>query len=262
MTRAALPLLILLAAARAAAGDAAGLQDAFAAAAEAAAPAVVAVAAGGTGSGAPPPFGEPGDLFGGFVSGAEEPAGGKPAGRSFPRSGSGLIISADGHILTNEHVSVPGAAVFVTLPGGAAKRLKAEVIGADKSADLALIKVHSAEPLPFVRLGASAPPRAGDWAIALGNALGMEGTVTVGVVSAPRRVLKAPGGAVREAVQTDAAINPGNSGGPLLNLKGEVIGINAASYAPAGAYPGIGFAIPADKAKDFADRLLKRAEKE
>ncbi len=84
----------------------------------------------------------------------------------------------------------------------------------------------------------------------------MEGSLTVGVVSSPRRVLRSPGGASREAIQTDAAINPGNSGGPLLNLKGEVIGINAASYAPAGAYPGIGFAVPAAKAKSFADGLL------
>ncbi|MDT8286914.1 MAG: trypsin-like peptidase domain-containing protein [Elusimicrobiales bacterium] len=262
MNRAALPLLILMIASPAAAADAAGLQEAFAAVAQAAAPAVVSVRSGESGEKYPPPFGEPEDLFGGFVSpGAAKPsAGGAAPARLFPRAGTGLLISADGHILTSGHITAPGTPVFVTLPGEPAKELEAEVLGTDKTADLALLKIQAAGPLPFLRLGAREEPRAGDWAIALGNSLGMEGSVTVGVVSAPRRILKAPGGADREAVQTDAAINPGNSGGPLLNLKGEVIGLNAASYAPAGAYPGIGFAVPAATAKSFVSGLLKRAE--
>lgn len=201
------------------------------------------------------PFGEPDDLLGGFLSaaeGAEKPG---PSSPAYPRAGSGLVIDPAGYILTNEHVVRGSTRVFVSFHG-AGRNAEAAVVGADRKSDLALLKVRADKPLPFLRLAGAAPLRAGDWAIALGNALGMEGSVTVGVVSAPLRRLKSPDGGYREAVQTDAAINPGNSGGPLLNLKGEVIGINAASYAPAGAYPGIGFAVPAGIANDFADGLL------
>ncbi len=260
MRRALLALPLLFAAAPAAAG-AAALQEAFAAAAASAGPAVVSVYAGDPSSSGEPPFGEPDDLFGQSVLGRDRSSAvpGKTA-PAYPRSGSGLLIDAAGYILTNEHVVRGSTAPAVTLPGSGGREFRAEVIGSDKDADLALLKISAGWPLPFVRLGAAAPPRAGDWAIALGNALGMENSVTVGVVSAPLRRLKAPGGGYRTAIQTDAAINPGNSGGPLLNIKGEVIGVNAASYAPAGAYPGIGFAIPAGNAKYFADGFLKRAK--
>lgn len=255
MKYAVLALLLPFAAAPAAAAGAAALQDAFAAAAAKAAPAVVSVSARGT---ADAPFGEPEDLLGGFLSAAESPAKPGPAAPAYPRSGSGLIVSPDGCILTNEHIVRGSTSVLVSFHGGGTA--EAAVTGSDRAADLALLKVRADEPLPFLPLSGAAVPRAGDWAIALGNALGMEGSLTVGVVSAPSRRLKAPGGVRREAVQTDAAINPGNSGGPLLNLKGEVIGINAASYSSAGAYPGIGFAVPARTAKAFVDRLLERAE--
>ncbi|HOI42121.1 MAG TPA: trypsin-like peptidase domain-containing protein [Elusimicrobiales bacterium] len=248
-----LPLALLLACpASAAGGGAAELQEAFAAAAAGAAPAVVSVSAHGSPDA---PFGEPEDLLGGFLSAAESPAGPGPSSPAYPRSGSGLIIDPAGYILTNEHVVRGSTAVLVSFPGGA-RNTEAAVVGSDRTADLALLKVRTDKPLPFLPLSGAARPRAGDWAIALGNALGMEGSVTVGVVSAPSRRLKAPAAGYREALQTDAAINPGNSGGPLLNLKGEVIGINAAGYAPDGAYPGIGFAIPAAKAKAFSDGLL------
>ncbi len=256
MKYAVLTLLLPFAAAPAAAAGAAELQDAFAAAAAKAAPAVVAVS--GPGNGADAPFGEPEDLLGGFLSAAELPAGPGPTPPAYPRSGSGLIIDPAGYILTNEHVVRGSTSVVVSLADGS--RAEAAVIGADQAADLALLKAKTDAPLPFLALSGAARPRAGDWALALGNALGMEGSVTVGVVSAPLRKLKGPDGVRREAIQTDAAINPGNSGGPLLNLKGEVIGINASAYAPSGAYPGIGFAIPAAKAKDFADGLLERAK--
>ncbi|MEW5907122.1 MAG: trypsin-like peptidase domain-containing protein [Elusimicrobiota bacterium] len=258
MRRALLALPLFCPAPPGAAG-AAALQEDFAAAAAAAAPAVVSVYAGAPASSGEPPFGEPDDLFGQSVlgrdSGSAVPGKAAPA---YPRSGSGLLIDPAGYILTNEHVVRGSTSPSVTLPGG--REFRAEVVGSDRDADLALLKVSAGGPLPFLRPGAAAAPRAGDWAIALGNALGMEGSVTVGVVSSPRRILRSAGGTAREAIQTDAAINPGNSGGPLLNLKGEVIGISAASYAPAGAYPGIGFAIPAGTAKAFVDRLLKRSE--
>lgn len=262
MTPAALLLPLALAAAPAAAAGAADLQEAFAAAAAAVGPAVVSVSVHSSEKIPQPPFGEPDDMFGQSVLGREDAAAvpGGPSPRAYPRSGSGLLIDPAGYILTNEHVVRDSTAPAVTLAGYPGREFISEVVGTDRDADLALLKISSDEPLPFTRLGAAAAPRAGDWAIALGNALGMEGSLTVGVVSSPLRTLKADSGTVRKAIQTDAAINPGNSGGPLLNLKGEVIGINAASYAPAGAYPGIGFAIPAAKAKSFADGLLKRAK--
>ncbi|PKM97402.1 MAG: hypothetical protein CVU79_08480 [Elusimicrobia bacterium HGW-Elusimicrobia-3] len=256
MKGALLTLLLRLAAAPAAAADAAGLQETFAAVAGSAAPAVVSVYSGGPAAAARPPFGEPDDLFGQSLLGREQAAAvpGKIPPAAYHRSGSGLLVDPAGYILTNEHVVRGSTAPVVVLAGDPGREFPAEVIGSDRDKDLALLKISAGGPLPFMRLGYSIPPRAGDWAIALGNALGMEGSITVGVVSSPRRVLKSPGGAAREALQTDAAINPGNSGGPLLNLKGEVIGLNAASYAPAGPYPGIGFAIPASAASAFLQK--------
>jgi serine protease Do len=124
---------------------------------------------------------------------------------------------------------------------------KAKVIGVDDKTDLALIKINATHSLPFVPLGVSANLQVGDWVLAIGNPFGLEETVTAGIVSAKGRIIGA--GAYDDFIQTDASINPGNSGGPLLNLHGEVIGINSAIFSQSGGNIGIGFAVPSDLAK-------------
>ena len=176
--------------------------------------------------------------------------------------GSGFIIDDDGHILTNEHVIRGADEIEVTLADG--RKLKGVVKGFDTAADLALLKVE-AEDLPTITMGDSERVRTGEWTLAIGNpfAFGVftnnpMPTVTVGVVSAVHRTLSRAGIAGRyygDLIQTDAAINPGNSGGPLVNLAGEVIGINAAIISPSGASAGIGFAIPVNRAKDILPYL-------
>lgn len=176
--------------------------------------------------------------------------------------GSGFIIDDEGHILTNEHVIRGADEIEVTLADG--RKFNGTVKGADSTADLALVKIE-AQDLPRVRLGDSESVRTGEWMLAIGNpfAFGVFAnnpmpTVTVGVVSAVHRTLSRAGLGGRyygDLIQTDAAINPGNSGGPLVNLNGEVIGINAAIISPSGASAGIGFAIPVNRAKDVLPYL-------
>jgi len=172
-----------------------------------------------------------------------------------PSSGSGFIIDESGHILTNNHVVRDAAEITVTLNDH--RKFKARVVGSDPGTDVAIIKISGAGNLPVVPLGDSDEIRIGDWAIAIGNALGeLDGTLTVGVISAKGRSnLAIQGGApsYQNFIQTDASINFGNSGGPLLNIRGEAIGINTA-VNPSGE--GIGFAIPINLARSISKQLI------
>ncbi len=165
--------------------------------------------------------------------------------------GSGFIIDKDGFILTNNHVVDNADEIKVKLADG--RELKAKVVGRDKKTDLALIKISSLfKNLPTLSLGDSSKIRTGDWVLAVGNPFGLEHTVTQGIISATGRVIGS--GPYDNFLQTDAPINPGNSGGPLVNLKGEVIGINTAIIASG---QGIGFAIPSNMASTIVSQLKK-----
>ncbi len=168
--------------------------------------------------------------------------------------GSGFIYNPDGTILTNAHVVDNADRVTVTLKDG--RRFEGEVRGVDEVTDLAVVKISSSDRLPVAPLGNSDQIQVGDWAIAVGNPLGLDNTVTLGIVSTLNRSSAAVGIPDKRVdfIQTDAAINPGNSGGPLLNGTGEVIGINTAIRANA---MGIGFAIPINKAKEISARLVR-----
>lgn len=167
--------------------------------------------------------------------------------------GSGFIIDSNGMILTNAHVVSGADSVTVTLKDG--RKLKGEVKGVDEPSDLAVVKINGKD-LPVATLGNSQDLKVGDWAIAVGNPLGLDNTVTLGIISTLNRSSAQVGIPDKrlDFIQTDAAINPGNSGGPLLNEQGEVIGINTAIRADA---QGIGFAIPIDKAKLIKDALVR-----
>ncbi|WP_051275837.1 trypsin-like peptidase domain-containing protein [Desulfovirgula thermocuniculi] len=165
--------------------------------------------------------------------------------------GSGFIISPDGYILTNEHVIDGAQRVEVTIIGYE-RPVPARVVGYDYDLDLAVLKVDVAGELPVLSLGDSDQIRVGSWVVAIGNPYGLDHTVTVGVVSAKGRPVQVENRTYKNLLQTDAAINPGNSGGPLLNLRGEVIGMNTAVAAQA---EGIGFAIPANTIKEVLPRL-------
>ena len=170
--------------------------------------------------------------------------------------GSGFIISSDGYILTNQHVVDGAQQVKVTIVG-IDKPLSAKVVGADSSLDLAILKVDAGKPLPYLALGDANQVRVGDWAIAIGNPDGLDHTVTVGVISAKGRPIDVQNRHYENLLQTDASINPGNSGGPLLNLKGEVIGINTAVNAGA---QGIGFAIPSSTVQPVLKDLMTKGK--
>ncbi|MFH1245641.1 MAG: trypsin-like peptidase domain-containing protein, partial [Candidatus Omnitrophota bacterium] len=174
--------------------------------------------------------------------------------------GSGFIIDAEGYILTNQHVVQDADKITVTLPDG--RNCAAELKGSDMRSDLAVIKIE-AQNLPVLKLGDSDGVRIGQWAIALGNPYGFavgsaEPTVTVGIISALNRSLPQmyQSRNYTDLIQTDAAINPGNSGGPLVNIKGEAIGINVAIFTTSGGNVGIGFAIPINDAKQILTRLI------
>jgi serine protease Do len=165
--------------------------------------------------------------------------------------GSGFITRSDGLILTNAHVVDQANRVSITLKDG--RQFEGRVIGEDRQADVAVVKIQAAN-LPTVALGNSAQLRPGEWAIAIGNPLGLDNTVTVGIISATDRSGRSFGTPTRQGyIQTDAAINPGNSGGPLLNQRGQVIGINTAIIRGA---QGIGFAIPIDLAQQIARQIV------
>lgn len=178
-----------------------------------------------------------------------------PAPRQAEGMGSGFIISKDGYILTNEHVIDGASEIYVTIIGYD-KEIEAKVIGSDYDLDLALLKVNTNKDLPFLPLGNSDQIRVGNWVIAIGNPYGLDHTVTTGVISAKGRPISIQDRNYENLLQTDASINPGNSGGPLLNLNGEVVGINTAINAQA---QGIGFAIPTSTVKRVMDDLKNKA---
>jgi len=180
--------------------------------------------------------------------------------------GSGIIVKSDGLILTNYHVVHGASGIQVTLQDG--RKFAADVLGKDIRSDLAVIKIQ-ADNLPAAELGDSSLLKAGQWVMAIGNPFGYllkdnQATLTVGVISAThRRLIDLGFGAgpyYFDLIQTDAAINPGNSGGPLVNLKGQVIGINMAIFSTSGSFTGLGFAIPSDVAKNVLNTLMEGEE--
>jgi putative serine protease PepD len=173
-------------------------------------------------------------------------------------TGSGLIVDDRGYILTNNHVVENADSLDVTLADQS--KVPAKLVGRDASNDLAVIRINvPREKLTPLRLGDSAQLQVGQMAIAIGNPFGLDRTITRGVVSALGRSLQSDTGRqIRNVIQTDAAINPGNSGGPLLNSRGEVIGINTAIFTPSGGSIGIGFAIPINTAKKLLPQLIAR----
>lgn len=187
-----------------------------------------------------------------FGDGLEE----APQGREERGTGSGFVISDDGLVVTNAHVIDRADTVTVTLRDG--REFPGKVLGTDPLTDLAVIRID-AKQLPVARLGNSDQLRPGEWAIAIGNPLGLDNTVTAGIISATGRTSADVGIPDKRVgfIQTDAAINPGNSGGPLLNQRGEVIGVNTAIRAQA---QGLGFAIPINKAQQVAQELVKKGK--
>lgn len=201
-----------------------------------------------------------GTPFGQFFN-RRQPNNNGPQTREATSLGSGFIVSADGYVVTNNHVVSPDARarleeVTVTLPDGT--EYPAELVGTDPQSDLAVLKIDRSEPFPFVRFGNSAEARVGDWVIAIGNPFGLGGTVTSGIVSSVLRNVGS--GAYDRFIQTDAAINRGNSGGPLFDMQGNVIGINNAILSPSGGSVGIGLAIPAEVAAPIVNQLIAGEE--
>lgn len=168
--------------------------------------------------------------------------------------GSGFIIDPAGFIVTNNHVIANVDEIYIKLPDD--RELIAKLIGADKKTDLALLKIESDTPLPFVKFGDSSKARVGDWIVAIGNPFGRLGsTVTAGIISSKGRDIDNMNGGVDGFIQTDAAIHSGNSGGPMFSTNGEVIGVSSAILAPTGINIGIGFAIPSNTAKSIIEQL-------
>jgi serine protease Do len=188
------------------------------------------------------------DFFGGMR---------RPGSQEARSLGSGFIISADGYIVTNNHVITANGrgrveAITVTMPNG--DEYPAKLIGGDAASDLAVLKINPAKQLPFVSFGDSRDVKVGDWVIAIGNPFGLGGTVTAGIISAVYRNT-GTGRAYDRYLQTDASINRGNSGGPMFDMRGQVIGINNAIFSPTGGNIGIGFAIPAEIAAPIVEKL-------
>ncbi|EXI78241.1 MAG: putative periplasmic serine endoprotease DegP-like precursor [Candidatus Accumulibacter appositus] len=180
--------------------------------------------------------------------GVPMPEGGTPA----RGMGSGFIVSADGLILTNAHVVSEADEVTVKLTDK--REFKAKVVGLDKLTDIAVLRI-AANNLPVVRLASPGSAQVGEWVLAIGSPFGFENSVTAGIVSAKGRSLASD--SYVPFIQTDVAVNPGNSGGPLINLNGEVIGINSQIYSRNGGYQGVSFAIPIDVAMNIQEQLLK-----
>ena len=198
-------------------------------------------------------------FFGGAMPQAPAPGGkGTPRGRRQAPSdepiqrgvGSGFILSADGYVMTNAHVVEGADEVFVTLTDK--REFKAKVLGADARTDVAVLKIQG-DKLPFLIMGDSDKIRVGEWVIAIGSPFNLENTVTAGIISAKQRDT----GDYLALIQSDVAVNPGNSGGPLINMRGEVIGINSQIATLSGAYNGISFAVPIDEAIRVSEQLKK-----
>ncbi|WP_431511934.1 DegQ family serine endoprotease [Variovorax sp. DAIF25] len=173
----------------------------------------------------------------------------QPQEEERPRGvGSGFILTADGYVMTNAHVVEDASEVMVTLPDK--REFKARIVGADKRTDVAVVKIE-ATGLPAVKVGDISKLRVGEWVMAIGSPFGLENTVTAGIVSAKQRDT----GEYLPFIQTDVAINPGNSGGPLINMRGEVVGINSQIYSRSGGFMGISFSIPIDEAIRVSEQL-------
>jgi serine protease Do len=179
--------------------------------------------------------------------------------------GSGFIVDPKGYIITNYHVVEKADKIYVKLstdPDNSDEGRPARVIGTDKATDLAVIKIETSTPLPTVKLGNSDTAQVGDWVEAIGSPFALSQTVTAGIISAKNRTIQpGPSGQFQHFIQTDAAINPGNSGGPLLNMNGEVIGVNTAIFTQSAGYQGIGFAMPSKTVVDIYNDLIGSSHK-
>jgi serine protease Do len=206
------------------------------------------------------------DFFNRFFGGQmPTPEGGDEAGQVRESLGSGFIVDSKGYIITNNHVVEKADKIYVKLstdPDNQDKGRPARVIGVDKATDLAVIKIDTSTPLPTVKLGNSDNAQVGDWVEAIGSPFALSQTVTAGIISAKNRTIDpSAGGQFQHFIQTDAAINPGNSGGPLLNMNGEVIGVNTAIYTQSGGYQGLGFAMPANTVVQVYNDLISPSHK-
>lgn len=231
-----------------------GVGDSFAPLAKEVTPAVVNIAVTRDVPAAEAPSASPGSPWEEFMRrfGAI-PERGTPQARRAMGLGSGFVIDPAGYVVTNNHVVGDASDIAVTFTDG--KQLKARLIGRDDKTDLALIKVESQEPLPYVQWGDSNELQVGDWVLAVGNPFGLSGTVTAGIVSARGRDIQS--GPFDDFIQLDAPINQGNSGGPSFDMGGRVIGVNTAIYSPNGGSVGIGFAIPSAVAQPVIDELRR-----
>jgi serine protease Do len=183
-----------------------------------------------------------------------EPRGPKKYQRELHGLGTGMIIDANGNILTNHHVAGGATKIEVSLSDG--RKYPGKLVGSDSKTDLAVVRITAKESFPYVRFGDSDRMEVGEWVIAIGHPRGLDQTVTQGIISAKHRRGITDPTSYQDFLQTDAAINPGNSGGPLLNLYGEVIGVNTAIASQSGGSEGIGFAIPSNMAIHVAKRII------
>jgi serine protease Do len=205
------------------------------------------------------------DFFNRFFGGQMPDQEGGDDGQVRESLGSGFIVDPKGYIITNYHVIEKADKIYVKLstdPDTQDLGRPARVIGTDKATDLAVIKIDTSTPLPTVKLGNSDTADVGDWVEAIGSPFALSQTVTAGIISAKHRTIDggAPG-QFQHFIQTDAAINPGNSGGPLLNMNGEVIGVNTAIYTQSNGYQGIGFAMPSNTVVDIYNDLISASHK-
>ena len=180
---------------------------------------------------------------------------GTEGGRALQGAGSGVIITPDGYIVTNNHVIKGASEIEVTLNNN--KTYTAEVIGSDPAFDIALIKVEPEGELDYIPFGDSDNAEIGEWVLAVGNPFNLKSTVTAGIVSAKARDLNVNDSSPQSFIQTDAAINPGNSGGALVNINGELIGINTAITSPSGSYIGYAFAVPSNNARKIVEDIME-----
>ena len=171
--------------------------------------------------------------------------------------GSGFIVDKSGYVITNYHVIEDAARITVSLPSG--EEYVAKVVGIDEETDLAVLKIDAGRDLPFIKLGDSDKARVGDWVLAIGSPFGLAKTVTAGIISQTNRETPT-GNAFQKFIQTDAAINRGNSGGPLVNMNGEVIGVNSQIATSTGDYNGIGFALPSNEAANVYGQILQNGK--
>lgn len=181
---------------------------------------------------------------------------GRDEGPTVQGVGSGFIVTAEGDVVTSNHVIEDASEIHVVLNDG--RRLPAQVTGSDPKTDLALLKIDAGSDLPYVAFGDSSSAQPGDWVVAIGNPFGLGGTATTGIISARGRDIHS--GPYDDYLQIDAPINRGNSGGPLFDLSGRVVGVNTAIYSPNGTNVGIGFAVPAEQAKSVISQLMRTGQ--